>query len=104
MTLAALFHDLAVAPRPADAWHEIGSEVGRLSSSLLHKIPGIPPPLLTLTEQILVAMDEYPMETWQNVPRSPAVASFAKLLGQIDRFDKVLQKQKTRLTRRIAAK
>ena len=49
-------------------------------------------------------MDEYPAETWQNVPRSQAVASFAKLLAQIDRFDKVLQKQKTRLTRRIAAK
>jgi hypothetical protein len=102
MTFAALFHDLAVVPRPADCWHEIGSEVGRLSAGVLRKIPGISSSLLQMVEDILIAMDEYPMETWQNVPRSQQVASFAKLLGHIDRFDKVLQKQKTRLARRLA--
>jgi hypothetical protein len=103
MTFAALFHDLAVAPRPAQAWAEIGSEVGRLSSGLLRKIPNIPTALVMVVEDILVAMDEYPLATWQNVTRSENVASFAKLLRHIDHFDKVLQKQKTRLNRRIAA-
>jgi hypothetical protein len=103
MTFAALFHDLAVAPRPSHAWPEIGSEVGRLSTVVLPKIPGLPAPLRTSIEEILVGMDEYALATWHNVSRSPKVEPFAKLLRHIDRFDKTLQKQKTRLTRRLAS-
>ena len=102
MTLAALFHDLAVVPRPADQWQDIGDEVGRLSSHFVHKIPDLPTPLVSLIESMLVGMDEFGMETWHNVPRDKGIESFANLLRQIDRFDKVMQKQKTRLTRRLA--
>jgi len=47
-------------------------------------------------------MDEYPLEVWQNVPRHKNLEPLAKLLRHIDRFEKVMQKQKSRLTRRIA--
>src|SRR5262249_3619798 len=48
MALAALFHDLAVVPRPAAIQDNVGSEVGRLSASVLRRIPGLQPALLAM--------------------------------------------------------
>lgn len=101
VAMAALFHDLAVVPRAASDWAEVGSEVGRLSAAFLQKIPGLSPAMLTMAQDILVGMDDYPMNVWQNVPRSKTLESFAKLLRQTDRFDKVMQKQRDRVARRI---
>ncbi len=103
MTFAALFHDLSMVPRPGNAWQEIGTEVGRLSSSFVRKIPGLPTALVGLVEAMLVCMDEHGLKVWQNVARDEKLEPFAKLLRQIDRFDKVAQKQKSRLTRRLNA-
>src|ERR1019366_9515644 len=66
MTLAALFHDLAMVPRPAPMQDDIGSEVGRLSASVLRRIPGLQPAILSMVEDILIGMDEFKLETWQN--------------------------------------
>jgi hypothetical protein len=102
MALAALFHDLAVVSRPAAIQEEVGSEVGRLSASVLSRIPGLTPALLSMVEDILVGMDEYKLETWQNVAQGLTLEPLSKVLREIDRFEKVLQKQKARLDRRIA--
>jgi hypothetical protein len=75
--------------------------VGRLSSGLVRKIPGLPEPLMALVEAMLVCMDEHQLDVWQNVPHDKTLEPFAKLLRQIDRFDKVAQRQKSRLTRRL---
>jgi len=101
IAMAALFHDLAMVPRAASDWAEVGSEVGRLSAAFLQKIPGLSPAMLSMAHDILVGMDDYPMNVWQNVPRSKTLESFAKLLRQTDRFDKVMQKQRGRVARRI---
>lgn len=102
MALAALFHDLAVVPRPEAAQEDVGSEVGRLSASVLARIPGLTPALLSMVEDILVGMDEFKLETWQNVAHGMALEPLSKVLREIDRFEKLMQKQKARLDRRIA--
>ncbi len=102
MALAALFHDLAVVARPPAAQVDAGSEVGRLSASVLARIPGLTPALLSMVDDILVGMDEYKLETWQNVSQGTTLEPLSKVLREIDRFEKVLQKQKARLDRRIA--
>jgi len=100
MALAALFHDLAVVARPAPAQDNVGSEVGRLSASVLHRIPGLQPALLSMVEEILIGMDEFKLETWQNVANGRNLEPLSKVLREIDRFEKVMQKQKARLDRR----
>jgi len=102
MALAALFHDLAVVPRPSGLQEDVGSEVGRLSASVLPRIPGLPAALLTMVEDILVGMDEFKLETWQNAANSSTLEPLSKVLREIDRFEKVMQKQKSRLDRRLA--
>jgi hypothetical protein len=78
--------------------------VGRISSDLVRKIPGLPQSLAAMVEAMLVSMDEHALETWQNVPRDKNMEPFANLLRQIDRFDKVAQKQKSRLVRRLTTR
>jgi hypothetical protein len=102
MALAALFHDLAVVPRPVPVQDEVGSEVGRLSASVLRRIPGLQPALLSMVEDILIGMDEFKLETWQNVANGNNLEPLSKVLREIDRFEKVMQKQKARLDRRVA--
>ena len=102
MALAALFHDLAVVPRPPAFQEEVGSEVGRLSAGVLRRIPGLPPALLAMVEDILIGMDEFKLETWQNVANGNNLEPLSKVLREIDRFEKVMQKQKARLDRRVA--
>jgi len=102
ITLAALFHDLAVVPRPPAIQEEAGSEVGRLSASLLRRIPGLPPALISMVEDILIGMDEFKLETWQNVTNGKNLEPLSKVLREIDRFEKVMQKQKSRLDRQVA--
>lgn len=102
MALAALFHDLAVVPRPEAIQEEAGSEVGRLSAGVLRRIPGLPPALLPLVEEILIGMDEFKFETWQNVTSGHNLQPLSKVLREIDRFEKVMQKQRARLDRRVA--
>jgi hypothetical protein len=109
MALAALFHDLAVVPRlPAgrealpNAWTEVGSQIGRLSATVLRRIPGLEPELLAMVEEILIGMDEFKLETWQNVANGSNLEPLSKVLREIDRFEKVMQKQKSRLDRRVA--
>lgn len=103
MTYAALFHDLSMVPRPGSSWQDIGTEVGRLSANFVRKIPGLPAALVERVEAMLVSMDEHDLKVWQNLPRDKNLEPFANLLRQIDRFDKVAQKQKSRLTRRLAS-
>ncbi len=100
MALAALFHDLAVVPRPVPAQDEVGSEVGRLSAAVLPRIPGLPVALLAMVEDILIGMDEFKLETWQNVANGKNLEPLSKVLREIDRFEKVMQKQRARLDRR----
>ena len=100
MALAALFHDLAVVARPAAIQEEVGSEVGRLSASVLRRIPGLQPAILSMVEEILIGMDEFKLETWQNVAAGKNLEPLSKVLREIDRFEKVMQKQKSRLLRR----
>ena len=102
MALAALFHDLAVVARPAAIQEEVGSEVGRLSASVLRRIPGLHPALLSMVEDILIGMDEFKLETWQNVASGSNLEPLSKVLREIDRFEKIMQKQKSRLDRRVA--
>jgi hypothetical protein len=102
MTLAALFHDLAVVPRPSAVQSEVGSEVGRLSASVLRRIPDLEPAILEMVEDILIGMDEYKLETWHNAVNGKSLEPLSKVLREIDRFEKVMQKQKTRLDRRVA--
>jgi hypothetical protein len=102
MALAALFHDLAVVARPPAIQEEVGSEVGRLSASVLRRIPGLQPALLSMVEEILIGMDEFKLETWQNVANGLTLEPLSKVLREIDRFEKVMQKQKSRLERRVA--
>ncbi len=102
LALAALFHDLAVVPRPASQQEDAGSEVGRLSAVLLRRIPGLAPALLSMVEDILIGMDEFKLETWQNVSHGRTLEPLSKVLREIDRFEKVMQKQRSRLERRIA--
>jgi hypothetical protein len=102
MALAALFHDLAVVARPAAIQEEVGSEVGRLSASVLRRIPGLQPAILSMVEEILIGMDEFKLETWQNVAAGKNLEPLSKVLREIDRFEKVMQKQKSRLARQIA--
>ncbi len=101
MALAALFHDLAVVPRPAAQQEEVGSEVGRLSAVLLRRIPGLAPALLAMVEEILIGMDEYKLETWHNIAQGRTLEPLSKVLREIDRFEKVMQKQKARLQRQL---
>lgn len=103
MALAALFHDLAVVPRPSAQQDEAGSEVGRLSAVLLRRIPGLQPALLSMVEDILIGMDEFKMETWHNVSQARTLEPLSKVLREIDRFEKVMQKQKSRLDRQLKA-
>jgi hypothetical protein len=102
MALAALFHDLAVVPRPTPAQDEVGSEVGRLSAAVLPRIPGLPDALLAMVEDILIGMDEFKLDTWQNVANGKNLEPLSKVLREIDRFEKLMQKQRARLDRRIA--
>jgi hypothetical protein len=102
MALAALFHDLAVVPRPPAIQEEVGSEVGRLSASVLRRIPGLQPAILSMVEEILIGMDEFKLETWQNVATGKNLEPLSKVLREIDRFEKVMQKQKSRLNRQVA--
>ncbi len=102
MALAALFHDLAIVPRPAGQQDDVGSEVGRLSATVLRRIPGLQPALLSMVEDILIGMDEFKLETWQNVASGNHLEPLSKVLREIDRFEKVMQKQKSRLDRRVA--
>jgi hypothetical protein len=102
MALAALFHDLAVVPRPTSAQDEVGSEVGRLSAAVLPRIPGLPDALLAMVEDILIGMDEFKLDTWQNVANGKNLEPRSKVLREIDRFEKLMQKQRARLDRRIA--
>jgi len=102
MALAALFHDLAMVPRPAPLQEEIGSEVGRLSASVLRRIPGLQPAILSMVEDILIGMDEYKLETWHNAAAGRHLEPLSKVLREIDRFEKVMQKQRARLDRRVA--
>jgi len=101
MALAALFHDLAVVPRPAAVQEEVGSDVGRLSASVLRRIPGLQPALLSMVEEILVGMDEFKLETWQNVASGKNLEPLSKVLREIDRFEKLMQKQRSRLDRQM---
>jgi len=109
MALAALFHDLAMVPRlPAgrqarsDEWADVGSEVGRLSAGVLRRIPGLQPAILSMVEDILIGMDEFKLETWQNAAAGKNLEPLSKVLREIDRFEKVMQKQRARLDRRVA--
>ena len=104
MALAALFHDLAVVARPAAIQEEVGSEVGRLSASVLRRIPGLQPAILAMVEEILIGMDEFKLETWQNVATGKNLEPLSKVLREIDRFEKMMQKQRARLDRQIARK
>ena len=104
MALAALFHDLAVVARPADIQEEVGSEVGRLSAGVLRRIPGLPPAVVTMVEEILIGMDEFKVKTWQNVSTENKLEPLSKVLREIDRFEKVMQKQKSRLMRQVVRK
>jgi hypothetical protein len=104
MALAALFHDLAVVARPAAIQEEAGSEVGRLSASVLRRIPGLQPAILSMVEEILIGMDEFKLETWQNVASGKNLEPLSKVLREIDRFEKVMQKQKSRIARQITRK
>ena len=101
MALAALFHDLAVVPRPAGIQDEVGSDVGRLSASVLRRIPGMEPMMLAMVEDILIGMDEFKLETWQNVANGKSLEPLSKVLREIDRFEKMMQKQKQRLGRQV---
>lgn len=103
MALAALFHDLALVPRPAAQQDEAGSEVGRLSASVIRRIPGLTEETLPLVEDILIGMDEHKMETWQNGALGKHLEPLSKVLREIDRFEKVMQKQKARMTRQPKA-
>jgi len=102
MALAALFHDLAVVPRPAAMQEEAGSEIGRLSATVLRRIPGLQPEILAMVEEILIGMDEFKLDTWQNVTTGKNLEPLSKVLREIDRFEKVMQKQRARLDRQIA--
>jgi len=104
MALAALFHDLAMVPRPEPLQEEIGSEVGRLSASVLRRIPGLQPAILSMVEDILIGMDEYKLETWHNAAAGRHLEPLSKVLREIDRFEKVMQKQRARLDRQITRK
>jgi len=101
MALAALFHDLALVPRPATALQDVGSEIGRLSAVLVPKIPGLTPTLTVMIQDILVGMDEFKQSMWQNVPPETNFEPLANLLRQVDRFEKVMQKQSIRVQRRL---
>jgi hypothetical protein len=102
MALAALFHDLAIVPRPPMAFHEVGSEVGRLSAALVRRIPGLSARTVGLIDDLLVGMDEYQKPMWQNMAADKTLEPMANLLRQIDRFEKLMQKQKARLEKRRA--
>jgi hypothetical protein len=102
MALAALFHDLAMVPRPAPQQEEVGSEVGRLSASVLRRIPGLQPAILSMVEDILIGMDEFKLETWHNAAIGRNLEPLSKVLREIDRFEKVMQKQRARLDRQVA--
>jgi hypothetical protein len=99
LAMAALFHDLAVVPRPPAEREAVGSEVGRLSAALLHRIPGLEQSLAGMIEKILVGMNEFKLETWQNISDDKALEPLSKVLREIDRFEKVMQKQRARLER-----
>jgi len=102
MALAALFHDLAMVPRPAPQQDEVGSEVGRLSASVLRRISGLQPDILLMVEDILIGMDEFKLETWHNAAIGRNLEPLSKVLREIDRFEKVMQKQRARLDRQIS--
>ena len=104
MALAALFHDLAMVPRPSPLQEDVGSEVGRLSASVLRRIPGLQPAILAMVEEILIGMDEFKLETWQNVANGSNLEPLSKVLREIDRFEKVMQKQRARLDRQLPRK
>jgi hypothetical protein len=104
MALAALFHDLAVVPRPPAVQEAVGSDVGRLSASIIQRIPGLDPAVLSMVEDILIGMDEFKLETWQNAAHGKNLEPLSKVLREIDRFEKVMQKQKSRLDRQLAVR
>ena len=52
-----------------------------------------------MIEKILVGMDEFKLETWQNLTDDKSLEPLSKVLREIDRFEKVMQKQKARLDR-----
>ena len=74
---------------------------GTLSSSVVRRIPGLPPALLSMVEEILIGMDEFKLETWQNAASGKNLEPLSKVLREIDRFEKVMQKQRARLDRQI---
>jgi len=47
-------------------------------------------------------MDEFKLETWQNVANGKNLEPLSKVLREIDRFEKLMQKQRARLDRRVA--
>ena len=55
-----------------------------------------------MVEDILIGMDEFKLDTWQNVANGSTLEPLSKVLREIDRFEKVMQKQKARLDRRVA--
>ena len=73
--------------------------VGRLSVGGLGRIPGRELSLLSMVEEILIGMDEFKLETWQNVASGRDLEPLSKVLREIDRFEKVMQKQRARLDR-----
>ena len=86
----------------AEALPVTSAYLAKLSASVLRRIPGLDPAILVMVEEILIGMDEFKLETWQNVAIGTNLEPLSKVLREIDRFEKVLQKQKSRQDRRVA--
>lgn len=102
LVVAALCHDLALVPRKAHERWEEGIEPGRLSVPLVRKLPGMTAPLLAAVESILLASEEMKSPTWQDSSSNAALAPLSRLLREVDRFERLLQRQRLRVERRLS--